>query len=349
MFGIDIHPDFQKGISIAQVAAEGFGFLSVKLSESTSNYWELSTPDRPGSAEWIRQGKAAGLVCLGYHYLQPAQIPTQAQVFADALSRCQVPGVIDAEAGYTKPDGSFVPTLTISHIRQFYSELLRRGANIAFLYLPHWYWQLIGEPDLNGLPPLWASSYPSTRQAPAWDLFQLVDPGRWAAYGGNVVGVLQFGSSGLVAGHVVDVNAWVGDQTGFARFIRSSQLTRRRSHMGYVIEPTPAPAEAKPDDRPTGDWVAREYTLTAPGPAGGWPGRLLMHWTPGWLGAFVQEAWCAPSGTHYVNRWDPVKKTGGKFVDAFVTQSWELPAGDKALILRLATRAYGSAIPETQN
>lgn len=123
---------------------------------------------------------------------------------------------------------------------------------------------------------------------------------------------------------------------------------RRESDMGYIIEPTPEPAGVADGVSPDGAWLAVEYTLSTPGPAGGWGGRLLMHFTPGYLGAFVQEAWSAPSGKHYVARWDPTKKTGGQFINAFVTQNWELPSGDTALIIRLATRSLGSVAPETE-
>lgn len=123
---------------------------------------------------------------------------------------------------------------------------------------------------------------------------------------------------------------------------------RRRDAMGYIILPTDAPQGAAADARPDGSWDAVEGTYGTPGPVGGWSGRILMHFTPGYLGAFVQEAWSAPSGKHYVPRWDPAKKAGGLYVDSFATQSWELPKGDKALVLRLATRAEGSVIPETE-
>ena len=119
--------------------------------------------------------------------------------------------------------------------------------------------------------------------------------------------------------------------------------------MGYVIEPTPVPKTASDIAKPDGSWPADQYTLATPGPVGGWSGRTLMHFTPGYLGAFVQEAWSAPSGKHYAPRWDSAKKTGGQFVDSFVTQSWELPTGDRALILRLATRERCSVAPETEH
>jgi hypothetical protein len=134
-----------------------------------------------------------------------------------------------------------------------------------------------------------------------------------------------------------------------AQQIAGGSVRRRSNDMGYIIEPTPVPSGTADDVKPDGNWPAVEYTLGSPGPAGGWPGRILMHYTPGYLGAFVQEAWSRPSGKHFVTRWNPANKTGGQFVDSFQTQDWELSPGDTALILRMATRARGSVIPETEH
>jgi hypothetical protein len=176
-----------------------------------------------------------------------------------------------------------------------------------------------------------------------------VDASRWSPYGGISVGPLQFASTGILAGYApVDVNAFQGERSQLASIIGAPVRRRRSQEMGYIIDPTPPKPGAQDTDKPDGSWPAVEYTLTTPGPVGGWPGRELMHWTPGYLGAFVQECWSRPSGKHYVPRWDPTTSTGGVFVDSFDTQNIELPPGDTALILRLATRAKGSAIPETQ-
>lgn len=346
IFGADIHPQYQSGLNIEQLAREGFDFLSVKVSEGQGSSFVET-----GSADWVRRGRAAGMLCLGYHYLRPGDMNAQARVFRDALHRAgDLPGVIDAEALAADKK---TPTLNITMIRDFYALTRALGADIPFLYLPRWYWQRIGSPSLAGLPPLWASSYPSTRQAPASVLYDLVGPERWQTYGGGVVGVLQFSETALAAGRVIDVNAYPGRRESFAALIGApillSATTRKAPHpMTYRIDPTPAPAGAKPEDRPAGGWPAIEHTISTPGPVGGWRGRILEHFTPGYLGAFVEEAWSRPSGRHYVDRYDPDKRTGGRYVDSFATQSYELPAGDTALVLRLATRAYGDVTPETE-
>lgn len=119
--------------------------------------------------------------------------------------------------------------------------------------------------------------------------------------------------------------------------------------VAYRLDPTSIPEGAHPDAQPDGSWWAVEDTITLPGPVGGWRGRTLAHVTFGYRGGFVQEAWSGPSGRHYVDRWNPEAKTGGRFVPAFVPQSWELPVGDRFLVVRYATPARGSVGIEPQH
>jgi hypothetical protein len=122
----------------------------------------------------------------------------------------------------------------------------------------------------------------------------------------------------------------------------------RRADMTYRIEPTPAPAGVGADAVPDGSWAAVEHTIGTPGPSGGWSGKILEHLTLGWLGGFIQECWSGPSGTHYVNRYDPANKTGGQYVKPFDTQSYAIPPGDYFLVVRLAVRNYATIIPEQE-
>src|SRR5581483_9651476 len=141
-----------------------------------------------------------------------------------------------------------------------------------------------------------------------------------------------------------------GSRADLASHLGLSQRRRRRHQdMCFRIDATPIPQDAAADARPDGTWPAVEYTLSSPGPTGGWPGRILMHLTFGWRGGFIQEAWTAPSGKHLVTRYDPSAKTGGLYVDSFATQHWELPTGDTALVVRVATPSIGSVGVETQN
>jgi hypothetical protein len=345
LFGVDVHPVFQAGLPIEQLPAAGIDYLSVKVSQGTDSSYLTQ-----GSLAWIRRGKAAGLICLAYHYLVPGNEENQAKVFTAALKTTGVPGVLDAEA----IDKNRNPTLTVAGITAFLTACRAAGAHIPLLYYPRWYWEKMKKPSLAGTGcVLWASSYPTIRVGSPSELFPEVTPDRWQAYAGLPVGLLQFSDTGRVAGRSpVDLNAFLGSRPAFATLIAPptvlSGTRHREPPMTYRLDPTPIPTGTTPDTVPTGDWETVEHTITAPGPAGGWAGRILQHLTFGYRGGFIQEAWSAPSGRHYVNRYDPEKKTGGRYVPGFDTQSWELPPGDRALIVRCATRANGSVTPEIE-
>lgn len=342
IFGVDVHPQFQAGLDIERVRSEGFDFLAAKVSQGTTTY---------NSMDWLRRGQECGLLCLGYHYLEPGNEVAQARVFAAQLRAAGVPGMLDAE--YPLANGD---TLTVPGIRSFLTAVRSFGGQVPLVYLPHWYWQRMGSPDLSGLPGLWASSY-VTGSGFASDLIESVTPRYWASYGHLPVAVLQFTDEGLVAGQSIDVDVFPGTRDELAALLAGGGVpnftdgTQRKdlTMSAYRLDPTPIPTGATATTPIDGTWEAVEDTITAPGPAGGWRGRILQHLTFGFRGGFIQEAWSAPSGRHFVTRYDPGTKTGGQFVDGFVTQHYELPAGDIALIVRYATRARGSVTPEVEH
>lgn len=207
IYGIDVHPDYQRGLNIEQICAEGFDFMAVKLSEATATFNGL---------DWIRRGQECGLLCLGYHYLRPGNEAQQARVFSDQLAATGgVPGMLDAEA-ITAVGG--VPTLRVDGIHRFLDACAANGARVPLLYLPRWYWQRMGSPDLSGLPMLWASSYVSGSDY-ASALYERVTPSYWAAYGNLPVAVLQFTDKALVAGYRVDADVYLGTRDDFAKLI----------------------------------------------------------------------------------------------------------------------------------
>lgn len=224
IFGVDIHPRYQAGISIEQIHREGISFMACKVSEATAVY---------DSQAWLRRGKAAGMLCLGYHYLRPGNEVQQAHVFAEQLLRADVPGMLDAEA--LSSDGS-TATLTVSGIRRFLDACRARGVRVPLLYLPRWYWQRMGSPQLSGLPPLWASSYPTTRSDIVSELYRSVTNDRWFAYGGLQTAVLQFSDRARVAGQQIDANAFRGTFAEFASLIGEDDMPTPAEVWNHPIE-----------------------------------------------------------------------------------------------------------------
>ena len=115
-----------------------------------------------------------------------------------------VPICLDIESGSgTDPD----------HWRAIHDEFTSRGYQVILTYLPRWYWQQVGSPDLadTGLPPLWSSHYVEPQQGYASVIYQRAGTGGWRSYGGLLVDLWQFSSEATVAGHAIDVNAYLGD------------------------------------------------------------------------------------------------------------------------------------------
>ncbi|MGH9059280.1 MAG: hypothetical protein ACRDZY_07165, partial [Acidimicrobiales bacterium] len=234
--------------------------------------------------------------CLGYHYLWPGNEDAQAKVFAAQLVAAgNVPGMLDAEA--LAADGS-TASLTTAGIRLFLARAAAHGADVRLMYLPRWYWQRMGSPDLSGMPALFGSGYPSSRQAVASELYAAVTPSLWAPYGGLSVQVLQFSDVGQVAGRLVDVDAFVGNRTQFAALLGLAPPSRRtltEDTTMYLVTPTPPVADPPPAKAlwPT------QRVLFGFDPAGGWGGQLglNLHW--GFPGGWVLDGkwWVrAPGG-----------------------------------------------------
>lgn len=259
IFGIDIHPQYQAGISIAEIARD-FDFMAVKVSEGTDSSYLGA-----GSASWLQQGKAAGLLCLGYHYLHAGNEDAQARVFSAALAATGVAGMLDVETG----------SGNIGNVRAFLDACAAHGGNVRLLYLPQWYWQQIGSPSLAGLPPLWASHYVSGSGTAA-ALYSKVPDSFWAGYGGGNVAVLQFTDQAQVAGRLCDADAYRGTRDQFAALIGTpttgAPRSRRRSEENTMLLP---PATTRIDMQIPTDVV------------GGWCGNANLLLTANTGGATV--------------------------------------------------------------
>jgi lysozyme len=83
------------------------------------------------------------------------------------------------------------------------------GAHVALSYIPRWYWQEIGSPDLTGVPGLVASDYVDG-SGYASVLYPGDNSDLWAGYGGVDPVILQFTDSAEVAGQTVDADAYIG-------------------------------------------------------------------------------------------------------------------------------------------
>lgn len=229
LFGVDLS-NYQAGIDLAQIRREGFDFALCKVSQGTGYV----------SPDWARQRDAAreaGLLLAGYHYIDGEDARGQAAHCRAALGEDDIPVALDLEKG----GGD------LANFRRVLDEFTRAGIRVPLSYIPRWYWAEIGAGELAGLPPLWASRYPSMAEDYASSLYQAVDAAGgplgkyWAGYGGGVVRVLQFACTAKVAGRVVDANAFLGTRGELAALLGSPA--------------SPGPSPAAPEEDPVTVWA----------------------------------------------------------------------------------------------
>jgi hypothetical protein len=180
------YPDvsaYEAGISLSGAAA-----ACIKFTEGTS--WL--------SSDWVPAlGRAAKAGCwpFGYHFLHQGNGAGQAAwCHAHAAGH---PLMLDWE-----PTGGSKPG--VADAEAFTDAFRNAGGTCNLLYLPHWYWQQLGEPSLapfaqRGMV-LVSSNYTTYSDS---------GPG-WAGYGGMQVAVWQYTSTHQFNGMQVDFNAYKG-------------------------------------------------------------------------------------------------------------------------------------------
>lgn len=200
LYGPDLHPTFQAGISIDEIAAEGFSFLAVKASQGTSSSWAA------GAKTWLDRADQLGMVTYVYHYVDTSSVAAQAQTVKTACHGRPV--MMDFESG----SGS------VANLRALISACQGLGVRVPLAYVPQWYWQSIGSASLAGLPPIVSSHYLTTTGY-ASSIYAQVPSSFWNSYGGGATTVLQFTDRATVAGMQVDVNAFRGTKDQFRALI----------------------------------------------------------------------------------------------------------------------------------
>lgn len=179
-------------VDIDRVKAEGFDFVFAKVSEGSGfrdGYW-------PRTRDWCQ---SVGLIVAGYHYVKTDNADRQADLFVSQLGDNTIPAMLDFEANS-------------GNIAQFWAVLNAieaRGVHVALSYIPRWYWQQIGSPNIATVPGLIQSSYVNGGGT-ASGLYPGDDSRFWAGFGGRNVDILQFTDKASIAGKSLDANAFRG-------------------------------------------------------------------------------------------------------------------------------------------
>jgi GH25 family lysozyme M1 (1,4-beta-N-acetylmuramidase) len=202
LFGVDVS-DFQGDVDAARMRADGVEFAFIKATEGDN--WR----GRYFAAN-LQRARAAGQLVAAYHYVR-GDVSASAQL-ANIISvvPLDVPVILDVEQN----------SGDISMARAIHTALKTHGYRTPLLYLPRWYWQQIGSPDLSGLPPLWSSHYPDNVVGSLAGKWAQIPDSYWAGYGGLNVAVLQFTSSASVGGRSpIDANAFRGTRAELAALL----------------------------------------------------------------------------------------------------------------------------------
>ncbi|MGP6175447.1 peptidoglycan DD-metalloendopeptidase family protein [Corynebacterium sp. A21] len=194
IFGVDIS-NWQNGILAELIGAEGFRFCIIKATEGT---WR--DPILHSHLADVR--KNSSMHVGAYVYVRHDVTPqAHADTLHDHLGDTSVPIAMDIENG----SGS-----SVAHFKNIREAIEAKGYRVILTYLPNWYWKQIGKPNLTGLPPLWTSRYPDMNSGVASVIYSRAGDKGWDGYGGLDVAVWQFTSTAMVAGQLIDANAFRG-------------------------------------------------------------------------------------------------------------------------------------------
>jgi GH25 family lysozyme M1 (1,4-beta-N-acetylmuramidase) len=215
IFGIDAHNKYQNGLSIAQVAREGYSGLIVKATQGATGY------TAPGAFDtWIRRAREAGIVPGAYHWLTSAPASAQLDHYLRRLDTVGGPqGMLCA----VDVEDTSSP-LSYATVRDFVHGFAgRTGGHPLLLYTGAWWWKPRGWNGASLTPYLWASRYVSGSGYGS-SLYAKVPASWWTpGYGGWArATLLQYSSSARVAGQTVDVNAFEGTMDDLRRLTSPS-------------------------------------------------------------------------------------------------------------------------------
>lgn len=189
---------------LSQLAGQGFAGVCHKMSQGNT----YTDPYGALCQTWCQQNN---LPFIGYHWVTLDDPGSQATQWLAAGGGTNA--MLDFEAG---PPSSG----DLNNFWAIANAFNAAGVNVQLGYIPQWYWNQVGAPDLSSLTTngiqLVSSGYPSSAAQYASVLYNNGggDSGSgWAPYGGATPAAWQFTSNANVStGSVigVDVNAYKG-------------------------------------------------------------------------------------------------------------------------------------------
>lgn len=189
---------------LSRLKGEGFAAVCHKVTEGSGYrdpYW-------PAVRDWC---KANDLLLIGYHYVRQSGAGAEAANYAAYVGDKSIPCMLDFEDG----SGS------LANFWAVVDAFNAQGIEIALSYIPHWYWERIGRPNLANVPGLVSSAYPGGNgyASSIYEFGGGSGGSGWAPYGGVYPAVWQFTDKATVAGIPVDANAFRGTLDDFKKLL----------------------------------------------------------------------------------------------------------------------------------
>ncbi len=208
LFGVDLSNNNWGGRppaaivpTLTEIIREGFSFIAHKVSEGNyfiDRYW-------PTVLSWAR---STASIVIGYHYVTTNNAAQQANTYLSNVGDRSVPCMLDFEAS----GGG------IGNFWAVWNAFTAAGVNMRLSYIPRWYWQQIGSPDLSNVVGLVASDY-----VVGTGFASVLYPGStwpgWNPYGGATPVILQFTDRAQVAGLLCDADAFRGTLAGLQQLL----------------------------------------------------------------------------------------------------------------------------------
>lgn len=190
--------NWQAGISIEQIVAEGYAAIICKASEGGDFL------DGQFDA-WIPRIRDAGAIPGAYHYLRAGDGAAQARILHRRVAAHGGPAGFlvacdnEADAGWDT---------TVAFVAEWHRV---SGGHPLIMYSGAWWWSERGWPGASLTPHLWHSRYVDGSDVGS-ALYDRVPDGWWRpGYGGwEAATLLQFTSAARVAGQAIDVSAFRG-------------------------------------------------------------------------------------------------------------------------------------------
>jgi hypothetical protein len=236
LYGVDIHAQYQAGISLPRLKAEGYTFVVDKASEGTyipSDKDLSSAQFKAQTISWVAETRSLAMVPGLYHWLKAGSAAAQARFFYRQ--------VVDAGG----PTGMIIQlddedNASYQDAQVWAAEWEQLSAGHPFLlYTGKWWWGPRGWDGKALTPYLWDSHYLSADDDTVSDnpaAFAARVPSSWwtPGYGGWPSSTfLQFTSRGDAGslGNNVDLNVFRGSAADLAALIRGEDMTPEEHQM----------------------------------------------------------------------------------------------------------------------